>query len=1288
MPVNIGEGFGLKLAIIDAYSKPLRDYSSKVEQAEIKSKGLRDFVKKNEQHFRSMGLAATVAGGAIVAGLGFALHTAGKFEYSMANVGAVAGATSEQMKELSEFARKMGADTVFSASQAADAMYYLASAGYDVNKMMKALPGTLDLAAATQYDLAETTRIVVSTLNQFEMQAEDATKVANTFAAIIGSSQATMDRLGISMQYVGPVAAGLGYTLEETAAALGVLYNAGIDASMAGTALRGALSRLMDPTKEMRDTLAELNLTIEDVSPTTHKFTEIIETLNKAGITTEQTMKLFGLRAGPAMVRMLATGSEALKELENRITGTNKAAEMSERQINTWQGTLKLLKSAVEEVQLVLGDVLLPTLTPMIKNIKDIVRSIGEWTKAHPKITSALVKFAMVLGGLLAVGGPLLMMAPTIMKTVGAIGFFISVLSKLGPALMAAFAGMGPGGWIILGLTVAAAGLYLLYQRSETFRKSVQKAGAYIEWFGRIIIESFKSVGINIGNFIDWFISNFPNIFIDAGKAVLTVFTNLGKNITSWVGWVIKKLNPKNWFKKIEPPDWTPLLEGFKPVTEKLPKMVGVSVDRAFTILENRLEEVEKNINETSRSALDAASSTSQLADEFGQGAEESGKFKRELSNLNKELVKLDENIESIIGLELAEWVEESRVEWQMFYELLLRKFPETPAYGLAGLILLSKDFAGYIEKARLAYQEMYDLMSRKFPDAPAYGFSTTMALAKDFAMYIEEARGKYQEMYDLMSRKFPESPAYGISDVTEKLKDFAIWVESARLGWQEFYNILSRKFPEPPAYGISNIIELSKDFAVYIEGARQEYQEMYNLMSRKFPEPPAYGIPDITEKSKDFAVHIEKARMAWKEFYDVLSRKFPEAPAYGISTLIELAKDFATYIEKSRLAWQEFYNLFFRKFPEAPAYGLSDISTKGSEFIYWMEGARQSWGEMYDLMSRKFPEAPAYGISTTIVATDSLIEAMDRARGSVSKFYKKFYEWEKIVAPVKTALGEVTDEILESTITWREMFAGFYEDMKGRFVPVVEEWMRGLSTWEDFTNRIWEEIKTSFYRSVAEMASEWIAKQVMMTLATIAGAKTRQKVEEKSILAIVAKYLWGMGVMLAKTVFTVMKEIALFTAKAAAAAYAAFAGIPFVGPILGLAAAGAVVAGIGRLVAGIIGFEKGGMAKGGFEPLEAQGGAIVTKPTLGLVGEGGRPEAIIPLEGGAVPVKLIGGRAGNIIRFGDINVTIELPNVDLENLDQSKINRIFRLKFIPAIKDAARSGILSSDLVGELVAR
>jgi TP901 family phage tail tape measure protein len=302
----------------------------------------------------------------------------GSFEQAAANASSVTGKTGaaflETKKHIMAVSKVLGETTVFKASEAADAFYDLASAGYDVANITKTeLKPILDLAAASQTDLKATTELVTSTLGQFGMAIQDSKKVADVFVRTIGSSKATMEKLGNSMVYVGPVAHALGRSLEETSATLGVLYNKGFDASMAGTALRGALSRLMNPTAQVEAKLSELGVTVAEVNPETRSMADILDTLTDAGMDTADAMELFGLRAGPAMLALTQNTDDIrglTLELEN---AGGAAAIMAEQQLTTFEGKMKLVHSKIEATTLILGERFAPAIVKLSNTITDVI---------------------------------------------------------------------------------------------------------------------------------------------------------------------------------------------------------------------------------------------------------------------------------------------------------------------------------------------------------------------------------------------------------------------------------------------------------------------------------------------------------------------------------------------------------------------------------------------------------------------------------------------------------------------------------------------------------------------------------------------------------------------------------------------------------------------------------------------------------------------------------------------------------------------------------------------------
>ena len=397
----------------------------------------------------NIGKGMTVAGAVLIAGFAKAIKTASQFEQSMANVASVAGASAEEQEKLSDAARKQGEESVYSASQAADAQYYLASAGMNTEQIIAALAGTMNLAAATQSDLAYTSEAVASTLSQYSLDASEAGRVSNIFAAGISGSQATMEKLKTSMSYVGPMAASMGISLEETVGILTNLYNAGYDGSKAGTALRMAFAKLLDPSKDTADTMGELGVNINDSTGAMRPFKDIIGDLEEVGMTAGQAMKIFGTRAGPTMLALVSQGQGAIEKMTEEVTGTQKAFEMTDTQIDTFQGSMKLLNSAFEEFQITLVQDLMPALRPFIEHITEIIKKVSEWIKANPELAANIVKVAAAIGAVCVVGGPILMavaafggVATAIGLICSPIGLVVAAVAALGVAWATNFGGI------------------------------------------------------------------------------------------------------------------------------------------------------------------------------------------------------------------------------------------------------------------------------------------------------------------------------------------------------------------------------------------------------------------------------------------------------------------------------------------------------------------------------------------------------------------------------------------------------------------------------------------------------------------------------------------------------------------------------------------------------------------------------------------------------------------------------------------------------------------------------
>jgi TP901 family phage tail tape measure protein len=400
-------------------------------------------VKRIERNATRIGVALAAVGAGITAAFASAVRTTATFQQSMANTQSVVGATSEDLQRLTGFAREMGKQSVFSATEAANAMYFLGSAGFDTEKIMKSLRGTLLLAAATQSDLAFTSGTVAATLSAFGLAAQETDRVANVFAATIASSQATMERLSTSMSFVGPVARSVGLSLEDTTSILGSLFNAGIDASTAGTALRQSIAQLLKPSGDATAALDRLGVTVLDTSGNLRPMIDIIRDLEKAGLSTADAMSIFGIRAGPAMLALVNKGADAIENLTKKVTGTNKAAESAEIQMSTFQGQLTKLKSAFQELQIAIGTTLLPTLTEYVQKMTEIINKTSEWAAENPKLTKTLATLGATVGvTALALGG-LSLAAPGLIAVGKAVAGIGSAAVAALPGLTGFTAGIG-----------------------------------------------------------------------------------------------------------------------------------------------------------------------------------------------------------------------------------------------------------------------------------------------------------------------------------------------------------------------------------------------------------------------------------------------------------------------------------------------------------------------------------------------------------------------------------------------------------------------------------------------------------------------------------------------------------------------------------------------------------------------------------------------------------------------------------------------------------------------------
>jgi TP901 family phage tail tape measure protein len=343
-----------------------------------------------------LGAALTALSGA----LAVSTSTYAKFEQSAANAASVTGATGEAYGEAREnieaMARELGATTVYSAQEAADALYDMASAGYDVSKMSKAdLMPVLDLAAATQSDLSRSSHWVTSSLGQFGMETSEAGRITDVFAYTIGHSKATLEKLGLSMVYAGTVANSYGVTIEETSAALGVMYDRGLRGEQAGRALKHTFGSLSGPTGAAKKELDRLGISLEEVNPKYNSLAEILKKFHDNELFDMASAKIIFGEEHQAGVVAMAQDYEEIIELTGELQNAQGIAHtMAEQQLDTVQGAFTLLNSIITELKIQIGERMMPYMRGFLQLLYDYV------TYLTTRVNPAFNKLIKIVGGL------------------------------------------------------------------------------------------------------------------------------------------------------------------------------------------------------------------------------------------------------------------------------------------------------------------------------------------------------------------------------------------------------------------------------------------------------------------------------------------------------------------------------------------------------------------------------------------------------------------------------------------------------------------------------------------------------------------------------------------------------------------------------------------------------------------------------------------------------------------------------------------------------------------------
>jgi len=338
----------------DGCAKSIDEYGNEVDEAGEKTSRFGDIVKGSiAADVIKAGLKALCDG--IKTAADAAIEAGANFEAGMDKVAAISGATAEELDALTAKAEEMGAKTMFSASESADALSYMAMAGWKAEDMLAGLEPVMSLAAASGSDLATTSDILTDDLTAFGLSAQDAGRFADVLAAASANANTNVELLGETFKYAAPVAGALGYSLEDISVAAGLMANNGIKASSAGTALRSIMTRMAKPTKESAQAMEDLGLSLTDNEGKMYTFRELMEQMREkfAGLTeaekAQEAAMLAGKNAMSGLLAVVNSSDDDFNKLCEAIDNSNGAAkQMADTMQDNLKGKVTILKSALE----------------------------------------------------------------------------------------------------------------------------------------------------------------------------------------------------------------------------------------------------------------------------------------------------------------------------------------------------------------------------------------------------------------------------------------------------------------------------------------------------------------------------------------------------------------------------------------------------------------------------------------------------------------------------------------------------------------------------------------------------------------------------------------------------------------------------------------------------------------------------------------------------------------------------------------------------------------------------
>lgn len=448
-----------------------------------------------------------------------AVKTAADFDAAMSKVAAISGATGDELDALRDKAREMGAKTKFSASEAADAMNYMAMAGWKTGDMLEGIEGIMNLAAASGEDLATTSDIVTDALTAFGLSAADSGHFADVLAAASSNANTNVSMMGETFKYCAPVAGALCFSCEDTAQAIGLMANSGIKSTQAGTALRTIMNTLAGDVKICGDSIGEVEIATTNADGSMRDLNDILADCRSAFSQLSESEQanaaqaLVGKNAMSGFLALMNAAPEDIQKLEGAIStcsdeidGYNGVTEkMAAVMQDNLAGQITILKSQLQELAISFGEILMPAIRSIVSRIQGL---IDKFNALSPATKETIVKVALVAAAL----GPLLVVVGKTMVGVGKLMKFVSNLPTIIAGAKAAFSSFGaviggisaPVVAVIAVIAALVAAFVHLWRTNEDFRNKItaiwEQIKSIFSGFCQGIVDRINALGFDFKN--------------------------------------------------------------------------------------------------------------------------------------------------------------------------------------------------------------------------------------------------------------------------------------------------------------------------------------------------------------------------------------------------------------------------------------------------------------------------------------------------------------------------------------------------------------------------------------------------------------------------------------------------------------------------------------------------------------------------------------------------------------------------------------------------------------------